>query len=30
MKKKEDMFIYLAGEKLYGDDFSIKEIEKWL
>jgi len=30
MKKKEDISIYFAGEKLYGDDFSIEDIEKWL
>ena len=26
---KEDISVYLSGEKLYGDDFSIDEIEKW-
>ena len=27
---KEDISVYLSGEKLYGDDFSIDEIEKWV
>lgn len=26
---KEDISVYLSGKKLYGDDFSINEIEKW-
>lgn len=25
----EDISIYLSGSKLYGDDFSLEEIEKW-
>ena len=25
----EDLKIYLSGEKLYGDDFDLKEIENW-
>ena len=28
-KKAEEMSTYFAGEKLYGDDFSIEKIEKW-
>ncbi len=26
---KNDISIYLSGAKLYGDDFTIDEIEEW-
>ncbi|RLF71778.1 MAG: hypothetical protein DRN55_06970 [Thermoplasmata archaeon] len=28
-RKNEDMLVYLSGEKLYGDDFTLPEIEEW-
>ena len=25
----EDMTLYFSGEKLYGDDFTLNQIEEW-
>ena len=29
MKEKENLDVYFRGEKLYGDDFNLKQIKEW-